>query len=201
MIDTLLSLVPHYGPWLLGVVTFLSCLAVPVPASLFMLTAGGFVASGDLSGWQVAATAFSGAVLGDQAGFQIGRAGGAALAGTIARGRARARLMRRASGLLDRRGGSAVFLSRWLFSPLGPYVNLAGGAAAMARGRFTLAGAAGEAVWVGVYVGLGFFFAENVLALGDLLANASGFLAALAVAAGLALWLRARLRQRRADRR
>ena len=53
---------------------------------------------------------------------------------------------------------------------------------------------AGEAVWVALYVGLGAAFADDILALADLLGSASGLLAALAVAGALALWLRAALR-------
>ena len=75
MTDWLLAAVPGYGPWLVAAVTFLSCLALPVPASLLMLAAGGFAAAGDLALWQVAGGALAGAVAGDQAGL-LGGAGG-----------------------------------------------------------------------------------------------------------------------------
>ncbi len=197
MTETLLSLVPQYGLWLLGIGTFLSCLALPVPSSLFMLSAGGFVTSGDLVGWQVAASALSGAVLGDQAGFRIGRIGSVALSRRLGGGQRRKRLMARAGAQLRDHGGLAVFLSRWLFSPLGPYLNFAGGAAAMGWHRFTLASLAGETLWVAIYVGLGAAFADNLLALAEMLGNATGFLAAAAVAGVLGLWLRTTLRQGR----
>jgi membrane protein DedA with SNARE-associated domain len=51
-------------------------------------------------------------------------------------------------------------------------------------------------VWVTIYVGLGAAFADDILALADLLGSASGLLAALAVAGALMLWLRAALRHR-----
>ncbi len=79
MSDWVIALVPTYGLWLMAVVTFLSCLALPVPCSLVMLTAGGFAAAGDLVLWQVAAAALVGAVMGDQTGYGIGRKGGAPL--------------------------------------------------------------------------------------------------------------------------
>ena len=41
MTDWLLALVPQYGLWLLFFVTLFSCLALPLPASIMMLTAGG----------------------------------------------------------------------------------------------------------------------------------------------------------------
>lgn len=194
MIDTLLPLVPQYGLWLLGVTTFLSCLAVPVPSSLLMLAAGGFVSSGDLTGWQVVLAAFGGAVAGDQAGFSLGHEGGALLA---PRSGKRAALMARAHRFLVRRGAIAIFLSRWLFSPLGPYMNLIAGATRMPRRPFSLASLVGEAVWVTLYVGLGALFADNIVAVADILGNASGLLAALVVAGALGLWLRSALRARR----
>jgi membrane protein DedA with SNARE-associated domain len=195
MTADLLALVPVYGLAVIAVATFLSCLALPMPASLIMLSAGGFAASGDLVLWQAAAAALAGALLGDQLGYQIGRAGRRLAAGMRPSPR-RARLMARAQDQLRARGGWAVFLSRWLFSPLGPYVNFAGGAARLHWGLFTRAAAAGELVWVAVYIGLGALFADDIVALADILGNASGFLAALAMVGVLALWLRAALRQR-----
>jgi membrane protein DedA with SNARE-associated domain len=195
MTETILALVPVYGLALIAVATFLSCLAVPMPASLVMLSAGGFAATGDLVLWQAAGAALGGAVLGDQAGYQLGRAGARLLDGRPVSPR-RAALMGKATGYLRDRGTLAVFLSRWLFSPLGPYVNFAGGAAELDWARFTRAGVLGEAVWVGLYVGLGAAFADDILALADLMGSASGLLAALAVAGALALWLRAALRHR-----
>ena len=92
MTDWLLALVPQYGVWLLAVCTFLSCLALPVPASILMLAAGGFVAAGDLSLTGSVAAALAGAVAGDQAGYFGGRWGG--------------------SGLLDRMGSRVAPLAK-----------------------------------------------------------------------------------------
>ncbi|MBF9035622.1 DedA family protein [Rhodobacterales bacterium HKCCE2091] len=196
MTETLLALVPSYGLVVLAVATFLSCLALPVPTSLIMLSAGGFAASGDLVLWQAALAAFAGAVLGDQAGYRIGAWGGEALTARL-RSPARARLYDRAASELRRRGPLAVFLSRWLVSPLGPYVNFAAGAAGLRRARFTWPAVAGEAVWVAIYIGLGAAFTGDLVALAGLLGNAGAFLAALIGAAVLFLWLRAALRARR----
>ena len=63
---------------------FLSCLLVPIPTSLMMLTGGAFAAAGDIALWQVALAAWVGAVLGDQTGFFIGRKGGKAALAWIA---------------------------------------------------------------------------------------------------------------------
>jgi membrane-associated protein len=187
--ETALALVPVWGVWLVAVATFASCLAMPIPSSLIMLAAGGFVASGDLTGWQVATAALMGAVLGDQTGFVLGRAGGAPLVARLRRTPRRAALITDAEAMIARHGGIGVFLTRWLMSPLGPYVNFLAGAARMDHGRFTVSGIAGETVWVAIYVGLGFVFADRIVALGQLLGNLSGLLAAGAVTIVLGIWM------------
>lgn len=200
MTETLLAALAAWGAPVLGAITFLSCLALPVPASLAMLAGGALVAAGDLSAPTVAGLALVGAVLGDQAGFFAGRGFGPAIAAFAARKPARARLLTEAQAFLHRRGGPAVFLSRWLFSPLGPYANLAAGIGRMSWLRFTLWGAAGEAVWVALYVGLGYTFADRIAMVADLAGNASGLLAALAVALAAGLWLRRQMRRDRGTR-
>ena len=186
MIDWLIGLVPLYGVWLLAGATFLSCLALPIPASVFMLTAGGFVASGDLSFAEAIVGALGGAVIGDQTGYFAGRYGGEALLSHVSR---RSKVISKARDFLARKGGGAVFLSRWFASALGPYINLAAGAAPQPWAHFTFWGIAGEAVWVGLYVGLGYAFAGNITAASDMAVNFLGFAAAGMVALGLGYWL------------
>jgi membrane protein YqaA with SNARE-associated domain len=132
MTEALFGLIPTYGAWILMIATFLSCLAIPVPTSLIMLAGGAFIASGDLNVFSVVAAAWGGAILGDQAGYFVGRSGGAPLLARARNAPRAAEPIARATSYLHRRGGSAVFFSRWLLSPLGPYVNFIGGAAALA---------------------------------------------------------------------
>ena len=192
MTDWILAQLPLYGPWLLGLTTFLSCLALPVPSSLMMIAAGAFVASGDLALMPVALAAFGGALAGDQFGFWVGRRAAHLLP---AAGTKRAALVATALASLARHGAVTVFLSRWMFSALGPWVNLAAGASGYPARRFSLADLAGEAVWVTLYIGLGMVFGANLQATADLAGNALGLMAAGAVALGLGLWLLRGLRR------
>lgn len=194
MTDALLALVPQYGAALLMVVTFLSCLALPVPASIMMLTGGAFAAGGDLSLLSVGGAAFAGAVAGDQAGYAIGRFGEGWIDRQTRAHPRRLALLERARAFSRRWGGPGVFFSRWLVSPLGPYVNFLSGAADVGWRRFALWAMAGEAVWVGLYVGLGYGFASRLEAVAEILGNVSGALAAglVTVLLGLFLWKRMR---------
>lgn len=192
--ESLLALVPVYGSALVGLITFAACMALPVPASLAMLAGGAFAATGDLSLPAVAGAALAGAVLGDQAGWVLGRSGSGWLARAAARP-SRARLMARARKQLDESAFATVYLSRWLFSPLGPWVNLAAGAMRLDWRRFTLGSVTGEATWVVLYVGLGWGFAAQVDRMGSLMGSLAGFVAAGGVAAVLGrLLLRRRSR-------
>ena len=193
MIDTILAAVPVYGLWIVTGATFLSCLALPIPSSLIIMTAGAFVAAGDLPLAATAGLAWLGAVLGDQLGYRLGRGSGRLIARLTGRGKG-AELVARATALAERFGGGGVFLSRWLVSPLGPYMNFITGAARMDWVRFTLWGAAGEAVWVALYIGLGHTFSTQIAAVASIAGNFSGTLAAGAVTLALGAWLRAAIR-------
>ncbi len=194
MIEILLEWMSHYGVLIIGVTTLLSCLALPVPSSLMMLTAGGFIASGDLTALPVISFAFAGAVFGDQIGYHLGRGFGTRILSRLSRNPKRAKLAQKATDYLRKRGTVAVFFSRWLVSPLGPYVNLAGGASSMSWMRFSSASFTGEAVWVLFYVSTGYVFADRIVEISSLLGNASGALAAGTVTILLGFWLRHSLR-------
>ena len=186
MSEALIGLVPQYGVALVFLATFLSCLALPVPSSLIMLAGGAFAAGGDLSLAAVSLGAWAGAILGDQTGFAAGRRGAHLVDALIARHPRRAVLLARARAFSERWGGPGVYFSRWLVSPLGPYVNFLAGSARMNWARFSAWDAAGEATWVALYVGLGYSFAGQLETAADVLGNLSGAIAAGIVT--LLLW-------------
>ena len=199
MTETLLDLIPVWGPWLLAAVTFGSCLALPLPASLLVLTAAGLAAGGDLAVFAVFAAAVGGALLGDQTAYALGRVGGRPLVDRFAHTRRRRATVARAEALVHRHGLVGVYLSRWLFSPLAPYVCYLGGAARMAHRRFSAASVAGEITWAGIYTTLGFVFAESVAQIGAALGNVTaGLTVALLLVLAIPVW-RA-LRRRRLDK-
>jgi membrane protein DedA with SNARE-associated domain len=189
MTEVILALAADYGVPLLFCVTFLSCLALPVPSSLLMLASGGFAAAGDLSLPAVAAAAFCGAVIGDNTGYWIARRLGDRLSSWLASKPKRAALRTKSEKFMGKWGGSSVFFSCWLVAPLGPYVNYVSGLSRFYWPKFALWGAAGEVVWVGLYVGLGYSFADNITAISNLLGNLSGLIAASVIAVGLGFWL------------
>lgn len=196
MTDTLMSLLSDFGPLILFFATLASCFGLPIPATLTMLGAGALSASADLSIILAIAASLLGALIGDQLGYWLGRTSSGIVEARFVSSPGRAALLERARSFTCRWGSLGVFLSRWLVSPLGPWINLTGGAAGMSWSSFTLWGTLGEIVWVAIYLGLGFFFSTSLTALAAFLADAVWFLAGATMTAGLGYALIWMLRKR-----
>jgi membrane-associated protein len=187
MTETLLELVPTYGPLAVFAATLLGCFGFPIPGSLVLLAAGSFAASGDMALATVLFGGLAGAIIGDQAGYWLGAYGGEAIVQRLSRRPRSAAALGAARAFTLRWGRLGVFLSRWLVAPLGPPINLVTGMLGMSWLAFSLVGALGEVVWVFGFVALGFAFSQSILAISALLGDLAWFLAAGAVAIFLAL--------------
>jgi len=77
-------------------------------------------------------------------------------------------------------------------SPPGPYVNPLAGALGMGRLRFVVFAWVGEALWVAIYVALGYMFASKIAGLAELTGNLMGLVTAGSVTLllGVVLWRR-----------
>jgi membrane-associated protein len=190
MTDWVLTLVAHHGAGILFLMTFLASLAMPVPASFGLLAAGAFSASGDLSLPAVAAAALGGAIMGDLTAYGIGRWGGAGLWDRLQQRPKVGRMLAEARDMLHRHAGVAVLLSRWPFSPIGPYVNVVSGATRLAPVRFGLLCAAGDTVWITLYITLGHVFAARFKDVGHILSLVVAALAVVAATVALTVWAR-----------
>ena len=194
--ETLLSQVSRYGLPFVVLCAYLSCLILPIPTSLVMVATGTFMATGLLDPVLVYPATWMAAVAGDQTGYLIGRRTGPPLLDRLSRHAGSAAMIARARQGLAQHGVKTIFFSAWAFAPLCPYVNLAAGSLHYDWRRFALANAAGEVVWVGLYLTLGLVFGDRIAALFRLLPGLSGAaILGLILTAGLALgW---RLRRRR----
>ena len=160
--DYFLSTLGVYGVPALFVVLLIGAIGVPMPATLLLLAAGSFVEQGELNLWPALVLASAGAIIGDNVGYALGRWGGQRAARTFSRLVGGEQQLKRAEDWLRRREGAGVFLTRWLFTPLGPLVNLTSGATRYPWPRFLLYDVLGEALWVVLYVLLGKFFSGSV---------------------------------------
>jgi len=194
MNDQLLAAVSQYGaPALFGIVA-IAAIGVPLPITLLLVVAGSMISQGAMNLWRAIGAAGAGSVLGDQAGYAIGRWGGPAL-------------VTKFSGLFGKHaslyameakakawGGPGIFVTRWLLSPLGPWINLASGTAGYPWHQFLFWDILGELTGAGVYISLGRLFSDRVMALyavlGDLAWAIAALLAAIILGYQLLTYLR-----------
>ena len=154
---------------------------------------GGVAAShGHASLLTVAVVVVVAAILGDSVGYEVGRLFGPRLLGLRPVRRHEARLAK-ATDLLARRGGTAVFLGRFTAFFRATMPALAG-AARMRYPRFLAFNAAGGLVWGTGVVLLGFAAGDSYRQLEVLLGRTSAVVVAMVVAAALLVW---HLRRRR----
>jgi membrane-associated protein len=182
MREQLLALVAQYGSPALFAVVMVASLGAPLPIALLLIVTGSLAEQGAMNLWTAIAVAGTGSVLGDLGGYAIGRWGGLELINRFAGlmgGRDR---LDRIEGRARRNAGLYIFLTRWLLSPLGPWVNLASGIARYPWGRFLLWDVLGEFFGVALYISLGQIFSDRVLALDSVLGDVTWGILALTVA-------------------
>ncbi|MFD1795850.1 hypothetical protein FQV27_03240 [Paracoccus aurantiacus] len=192
MTQELLRLLPSWGPWLLAISAFLSCMMVPVPTSLLLISAGALSGTGHDFLSLAAAGAIGGAFLGDLTAFSLSRRLSPRFAG---RGARFATVMRKAREFMARRGLMAIFLSRWLVTPLGPPTNYVAGASGVALPGFAAASLGGEVIWAALHLGIGHVFGRQFRN-----SDAAEIKALAAVACAMTLFLLARWLWRRMHR-
>ena len=199
MNEQLLAAVSQYGaPALFGIVA-IEAVGVPLPITLLLIVAGSMISQGAMNPWWTIAAAGAGSILGDQAGYAIGRWGGPAAVAKLG-GLFGVRASLQAMEAKVRAwGGPGIYITRWLLSPLGPWVNLASGTAGYPWHRFLFWDILGEITGAAVYISLGRFFSDRVMALSAVLGDLTWAIAALLVAVILGFQLVARLRRARAQ--
>jgi membrane protein DedA with SNARE-associated domain len=166
-----------YGPPALSLALLLGALGLPLPGTMFLLAAGAFAGQGVLNWSAAAPLALAGTVLGDSGGYLLGRYGGSLVLKRIEGNDS----WRRAQDTFDRRGGLAILLTRFVLTPLAVPINLIAGSSRYTFWRFLTFDVIGELVWVALYGGLGYLFADSWEAINDLAGNLSGLLVGIAI--------------------
>ena len=136
-----------------------------------------------------------GASAGDQIGYAIGHWGGKALINRLLR------MLGKSDGFLQvearatKLTGAGVFFSRWLLTPLGPWVNFASGMANYSWLRFSVWDFLGETLCAVLYICVGLAFSDRVQAVADVLGNLAWAAVGVVIAAFLGWKLFSRQRQ------
>jgi membrane-associated protein len=169
--DHILAALLRYGlPAFFGV-NVIAAVGAPLPASLMQIAAGSFAEQGEMTLWQVFLVSGTAAVLGDQIGYGLARWGGRGLLTRIGHKIGGDDKIRKAEALAKRWGGPGIFLTRWLVTSLGPWLNVTSGIAEYPWRHFMLWDVLGTLLWVALNVTLGYIFSGRVQALEEVLGN------------------------------
>jgi membrane protein DedA with SNARE-associated domain len=185
--DLALAALITYGPLALALTLLLGATGVPFPGAILLMAAGAFARQSFID-WRFAwAAAILGVVLGDTVAYGIGRMGGV----WAERRLARMGVWQKATDEFSRRGGWAIFLTRFLITPLGVAVSLIAGISAYPFQRFVLIDLSGELLWVSIYGGIGFALGSQWQAASQFVSDFSGLiLGVVLLIVGIALAFR-----------
>ncbi len=186
LLSTLLTFFQNYGYPALWIAVFVAAAGVPLPIGLVLLAAGAFAALGEFNFVLLFALAFSALVCGDNVGYLIGRLWGSKVLDWLETSQKwnrfiPSRTIVRSRNYFQRRGGWAIFLSRFLFSALGGAVNLLAGSELYPYRYFALSDTSGEALGAIIPLLFGYIFGASWEAVGDVLGSLSFLVLALSV--------------------
>jgi len=195
--DQVLAALSQYGSPALFAAVMVAAIGVPLPVTLLLVVTGSLISQGVMNLWWSIGVASAGSIVGDQIGYAIGRWGGTRLVSkciALLGGRER---LAQAEAKARRWGGWGVFFSRWLVSPLGPWINFASGIAEYSWVRFVVWDVLGEVLGVVIFIMLGRIFSDRILALDAVLGDFTWAFVALLVAMVLGWKIWTAMRNRR----
>ena len=185
--ELVLAWVVIYGSPMMAGVLFAGALGIPLPGTLLVIASGAFVRQGFMDIYTTPLLGLSGAVAGDIIIYGLGR---------FARGWIQSRFGRspawqNAEAYFKRRGGIAIYLTRWLFTPLAIPTNLIAGSSGYRFWKLLLYDLSGEITWILLYGGLGYAFGNQWELISEFISDFSGFLVGILIlAAGVYMLFR-----------
>lgn len=157
-----MRLVETYGYGVVFLFVAIESLGVPLPGETVLVTAAALAALGHLSIWWVIAIAAIGGIVGDAAGYWIGRVGGVRLIRRYGRvlhfDDAK---LERVRGFFRRHGAKTVFFGRFI-ALLRTWTALLAGAAEMRYPVFAFYNVMGGITWAAVFGTLGYVFGRSL---------------------------------------
>ena len=183
--ETFLYYLVTVGPPALAAILLLAGLGLPIPGTLFVLATGAFIRQGVLDFSQTILLALLGVVVGDTLSYGMGR-----LFRTPVYSRfGNKEPWQKAEIYFQQRGGLAIYLTRFLFTPLALPTNLIAGTSGYPFARFLLFDILGELTWLLLFGFIGYSVGSQWELISDLVSDFSGFLVgALLLGAGLYLF-------------
>lgn len=175
--DTLLSALTTLGPVVVAFTVLAGTSGLPVPSTALLLASGALAREGIIDLPMTLALGLLAAVAGDGIGYLLGHKTGAHAAS-----RFQGSLWRRASDRFAQQGWLAIYLSRWLLTPISVPINVVAGMTGFGVRRFLAAEVAGDLTWIALYAGAGYLLGSQWQLASEWIAQNSGYVAVLAMA-------------------
>jgi membrane protein DedA with SNARE-associated domain len=175
--ELVLTWVIIYGSPMVAGALFLGALGIPVPGTLLVIATGAFVRQGVLDIYTPPLLGVIGVGVGDTIIYGLGRFA----RGWIQKRFGQSAAWKKSEAFFNRRGGSAIYLTRWLFTPLAVPTNLIAGSSGYPFAKFLLFDISGELTWIVLYGGLGYIFGSQWELISDFISNFSGLLLGLVI--------------------
>jgi membrane protein DedA with SNARE-associated domain len=188
----------HFGYLAVVGLVLVEDFGIPVPGETVLVLAAIYAGTGRLNVVLVALLGFCGAVLGDNIGFAIGHFGGRPLVERYGRyvfltpSR-----IDKATGFFERHGGWIIVIARFI-EGLRQANGIIAGVSGIHWAKFLVFNVIGAALWVGVWVSIGYFSGNHIDTIYHDATRYSAYLAIAFVALLLAYIGRRLLRARRA---
>ena len=151
----------RFGYLALGLI-FLEDFGVPVPGETVLIIAAVYAGTGRFNVWLVGLIGFLAAILGDNVGFAIGHFGGRPLAERFGKYIfLTPERLDKTANFFDRHGGKVIVIARFV-EGLRQANGIIAGITGMHWTKFVPFNALGAALWVGVWVSIGYFSGSNI---------------------------------------
>ena len=190
----------HYGYLAVAALVLVEDFGIPVPGETILIAASLYAGAGRLNVVLVGVIATLAAIAGDNIGFAIGHFGGRALA--LRYGKyifLTAERLDKAEYFFDRHGGKIIVAARFI-EGLRQANGIVAGITGMHWKKFVVFNTLGAALWVGVWVTLGYVAGNHIITIYDQITRYSLYLLialVVLVAALIARWLLRRRARRR----
>jgi membrane protein DedA with SNARE-associated domain len=161
-LDNVQEIAHQYGYWAVFIGIALENTGIPLPGETITIVGGFLAGSGELNYWLVLASSVSGAVLGDNFGYWIGKVGGwkfLVRAGSIFR--IPEQQLELAREKFSKNAAQAVFLGRFV-TLLRIFAGPLAGIAQMPYQQFFVYNLAGAALWSSTIISLSYFLGKIV---------------------------------------
>jgi membrane protein DedA with SNARE-associated domain len=182
-----LNWIASYGSPIVAGMLYLGALGIPLPATLIVIASGAFIRQDLLDLYSTPFLGYVGTILGDASLYGIGYFASAAIETRFGKTAA----WQSAHQLFIRRGGVAIFLTRWLLTAVAMPVTLIAGSSRYGFRKFFSMVMLGELTWIALYGGLGYAFGSQWELISDFISDFSGFiLGGVVLAAGVYLFMK-----------